>query len=160
MPALNRTNEVRRWLTAHFPPSSLPGNQGNRSPLVSVCIPVYNCERYIGEAIQSVLDQTLADFELIVCDDCSTDGTLKAVEGCRDPRIRIFRNDANIGMWPNWNKAMSHARGKYIKLLCADDVIYSDCLQAQVDVLKILPTIPFPWCFAAATSSTRMESVS
>ena len=81
-------------------PSSLPGNQGNRSPLVSVCIPVYNCERYIGEAIQSVLDQTLADFELIVCDDCSTDGTLKAVEGCRDPRIRIFRNDANIGTWP------------------------------------------------------------
>ena len=105
-------------------------------PLVSVCIPVYNCERYIGEAIESVLNQTLQDFELIVCDNCSTDNTLKVVEGYRDPRIRVFRNERNLGQSANFNKSLSLSRGKYIKLLCSDDIFYPDCLKAQAEVLE------------------------
>ncbi len=105
------------------------------SPLVSVCIPVYNCEKFIGSAIDSVLSQTFRDFELLIVDDCSTDGTSHIVKQYHDPRIRYVVNDANLGLSGNWNKALSLALGSYIKILCDDDVLYPDCLKRQVDIL-------------------------
>ena len=102
---------------------------------VSVCIPVYNCEPYIAECIDSVLKQSLQDFEIIVLDNKSTDGTLSVVGRYSDPRIRVIRNDTNIGMIGNWNKALEAATGKYIKLLSADDFLYPECLKSQSAVL-------------------------
>lgn len=105
-------------------------------PLVSVCIPVFNCQQYVGQAIESVLAQTCANFELILCDNCSTDGTLAVMEGYHDPRIRLFRNDTNIGASANFNKVLSLATGKYIKFLCADDYLYPTCLERQTAILE------------------------
>ena len=117
-------------------PSTPPGKPEDRLPLVSVCIPVYNGVPYIAEAIESVLKQTCQDFEIVVCDNCSTDDTLKVVEGYADPRIRVYRNERNLGASTNYNRVVSLARGKYFKLLCADDIIYPDCLKVQADVLE------------------------
>lgn len=105
-------------------------------PLVSVCIPVYNCEKYIAKAIDSVLTQTYRDIELVVCDNCSTDGTYSILEGCRDPRIRLVRNGSNLGAVPNWNRVTSLVKGKYVKILCADDFLYPECVKSQVEILE------------------------
>lgn len=106
------------------------------SPKLSVCIPVYNGAEFIKETIDSVLSQSFKDFEIVVVDNQSTDTTISIVKSYSDPRIKLFVNDTNIGMIPNWNKAMEHATGKYIKILPADDFIYPGCLEKQVKILE------------------------
>jgi len=103
-------------------------------PRVSVGIPAYNGERFIGTAVESVLAQTWADFELYVIDDASTDGTLGRVRRFSDPRLRIISNETNIGQEGNWNMVLREARGEFIKLLPQDDVLHSDCLRKQVEI--------------------------
>jgi glycosyltransferase involved in cell wall biosynthesis len=106
----------------------------NRStvPLVSVCIPAYNNDAFIGPAIESVLNQTFADFELVVIDDGSTDGTREKIRAFRDPRIRIMENERNLGHEGNWNKALLEARGRFIKILPGDDLLHPRCLERQL----------------------------
>lgn len=104
------------------------------APRVSVCIPAYNGAEFIGEAIRSVLGQSFGDFELVIIDDCSTDGTVEAARAIGDPRIRIAVNPRNLGPRDNWNKALDEARGEFFKLLPQDDFLYSDCLRRQVEV--------------------------
>lgn len=106
------------------------------TPLVSVCIPVYNTERFIAEALHSVLGQTFQDFEVVIVDNASTDSTPEILATFVDPRIRLFRNEQNIGAAGNFNRALSLARGRYTKLLCADDLLYSTCLEKQVAILE------------------------
>lgn len=105
-------------------------------PKLSVCIPVYNGQEFIKETIDSVLQQSFKDFEIVVVDNQSTDNTVSIVKSYSDPRIKLFINDSNIGMIPNWNKAMEHATGKYIKILPADDFIYPGCLEKQVKIME------------------------
>jgi glycosyltransferase involved in cell wall biosynthesis len=105
-------------------------------PVVTVCIPVYNCEQYVGAAIESVLGQTWGDFELVVLDNCSTDRTPQVIRGYDDPRLRIITNDANIGAAGNWNKALAEARGEFLKIVCADDILYPTCLEEQLAPLR------------------------
>ncbi len=107
-------------------------------PQVSICIPSYNNEEFIALTLQSVLGQTFGDFELVVVDDCSTDRTVSIVRTFRDSRFRLLQNPRNLGMSPNWNKALSCARGKYVKLLCGDDLLHPQCLVRQVEVLDKL----------------------
>ena len=104
-------------------------------PKVSVAIPVYNGETYLAEAIGSVLAQSFEDFELVVCDDCSTDSSLKIARSFRDGRIRILQNGRNLGFGGNWNRCLAAARGRYIKILPQDDLLNRDCLGRQADVL-------------------------
>ena len=106
------------------------------TPLVSVCIPVYNCRSYIRQAIDSVLCQTFRDFELVILDNASTDGTLEIIAQYTDARIRLIRNRKNLGLEANWNLALQAARGQYVKLLPADDFLYPDCLKQQVEILE------------------------
>jgi glycosyltransferase involved in cell wall biosynthesis len=103
-------------------------------PLVSVCIPCYNAEKHIAETIASVINQTYQNWEIIVCDNCSTDGTFKILQSYKDPRITILQNESNIGFLANSQKVMSLAKGKYIKWLCADDLITADCIEKQVNI--------------------------
>lgn len=105
-------------------------------PKISVCIPVYNGAEFINIAIDSVLAQSERDFELIVVDNQSTDNTVALVKAYQDPRIKLYINDTNIGMIPNWNKALSYATGTYIKILPADDMLYPNCLALQSAVLE------------------------
>jgi glycosyltransferase involved in cell wall biosynthesis len=101
-------------------------------PLISVCIPAYNNEAFIGAAIESVLNQTFADFELVVVDDRSTDETLERIRAFRDPRIRIVENERNLGHEGNWNKALREGRGRFVKILPGDDLLRPRCLERQL----------------------------
>jgi glycosyltransferase involved in cell wall biosynthesis len=103
---------------------------------ISVCIPVYNGEEFIREAIDSVLAQDYTDFELVIVDNQSNDSSISIIESYNDRRIKLFRNDSNIGMVPNWNRALEHAQGTYIKILPADDLLMPGCLKAQVEILE------------------------
>lgn len=92
-------------------------------PKLSVLMPAYNAEKYIAEAIDSILNQTFKDFEFIIIDDCSTDGTWRIIQeyAKRDNRIVVFKNNQNLGIAGNRNKLISLARGKYIVWQDADD---------------------------------------
>lgn len=102
---------------------------------VSVCIPTYRGESTIGAAIESVLAQSLADFELIVIDDDSPDATRDIVERFSDPRLVYLCNERNLGPQGNWNRCLEVAQGKYFKLLPHDDLLHPQCLERQVAVL-------------------------
>jgi glycosyltransferase involved in cell wall biosynthesis len=119
------------------------------TPLVSVCIPSYCGGPYIGAAIESVLNQTFTDFELIVIDDHSSDDTCEVVARYKDPRLRLVRSDKNIGAEGNWNRCLGEARGVYVKILPQDDLIRSDCLEKQVSVLKTDRASSLSFVFAA-----------
>ena len=98
-------------------------NVKERAPLVSVIMPAYNAERFIEEAINSVVNQTVEDWELIVIDDGSADSTFEIVNtyAQKDPRIRAFINEKNMGVAKTRNRGLDLARGKYVALLDSDD---------------------------------------
>ena len=102
---------------------------------ISVCIPTYLGEATIGAAIESVLAQSLSDFELIVIDDGSPDGTRAIVERFTDRRLVYLRNEHNLGPQGNWNRCLKVAQGKYFKLLPHDDMLHPRCIERQVAVL-------------------------
>jgi glycosyltransferase involved in cell wall biosynthesis len=106
----------------------------NRPPLVSILIPVYNRERYIGRTIESALQQTWPDIEVIVVDNCSTDHTWKIVSELagRDMRIRCFKNSRNIGPVRNWIEAARHATGEFSKILWSDDLMAPGFVETAV----------------------------
>lgn len=105
-------------------------------PLVSVCIPLYNGVLYIRQAVESVLVQTLTDWELIITDDCSTDGSSEIAASFSDTRIRYMPNPERLGAEANWNRCVNAGIGKYRKLLCHDDRLHPECLARQVEVLE------------------------
>lgn len=105
-------------------------------PEVSVVMAVYNGEAYVRDAIQSILDQTLADFELIVVDDGSTDRTGEVLSAFNDSRIKIFRNEHNLGITKTRNRATSEARGNFIAVLDSDDLADRARLSTQLAFLR------------------------
>ena len=111
------------------------------TPIVSVLMTSYNREKYIAEAIESVLASTFEDFELIIVDDCSTDRTVEIARSyeVKDSRIKLFINEENLGDYPNRNKAASYALGKYIKYVDADDMIYPWGLEIIIYNLERFP---------------------
>jgi glycosyltransferase involved in cell wall biosynthesis len=112
-------------------------------PKVSVVIPTFNRSTFLRQAMTSVLAQRYSDFELIVSDNASTDDTPAMVTGWMDGRIRHFRNDRNLGMAPNWNAGMRHARGEYVALLEDDNWWHPEYLARTVDTLDRHPDIAF-----------------
>lgn len=113
-------------------------------PLVSVLITVYNREKYLAAAIESVVAQTFQDFELIIVDDCSQDSSVaiaRRYEGV--PRVKVRVNEQNLGDYPNRNQAASLAAGKYLKYVDADDLIYPRCLERMVQGMESFPGAGF-----------------
>lgn len=102
-----------------------------KTELVSVCIPMYNNENVIERTLQSILNQTYKNIEIIIVDDCSKDQSVEKVKNFDDSRIHLFLNNENLGMSGNWNKCVSLANGKYIKFICADDILEADCLEKE-----------------------------
>lgn len=109
---------------------SNPIRSGN-APLISVGMPAYNAELHIGEAIESILGQSFPDWELIVVNDGSTDGTLERIESFKDPRIKCVSQE-NGGPAVGYNRALAESRGQYFAILNADDVCYPDRLEYQL----------------------------
>ena len=113
----------------------------SEAPLISVCIPVYNGENFIRESIESVLQQTENNFELLVVDNCSIDDTLNIVAGNDDVRIRVFKNNSNLGSIRNFNRCIELAQAKYLVLLPHDDLLIPTALEAFVKPLISDPQI-------------------
>jgi glycosyltransferase involved in cell wall biosynthesis len=112
-----------------------PGGMGLK---VSVIMPAYNASRYIGEAIESILGQSFADFELIIVDDASTDDTWEIVQGyaSKDQRIQAVRNQQNLNIAGSLNRGIGLARGELIARMDADDIAFRDRLERQVSFLR------------------------
>ena len=112
-------------------------------PRISVGLPVYNGEKYLAAAVDSLLSQTFGDFELILSDNASTDGTgdICRMYAAQDSRVRYMRNDVNIGVYRNCNKVVRCSRGEYFKLACADDLCHPDLLERCLAVLEADPTV-------------------
>lgn len=113
-------------------------------PLVSVCVDVYNYADFLPQAIESVLTQTLTDFELIIVDDCSTDDSFAVAQryAMQDARIRVTRNQANMGMVRNRNACLAQAQGKYVKWLHADDFLASnEALERLAGLMESSPAL-------------------
>ncbi len=110
-------------------------------PLVSILMTVYNREKYIDEAIESVINSTYQNWELIISDDQSKDYSVKIAKKyeATDERIKVFINEINLGDYPNRNKAASYAKGKYIKYLDSDDIIYPYGLEVMVSAMEMFP---------------------
>jgi glycosyltransferase involved in cell wall biosynthesis len=112
--------------------------RGADKPKVSILIPVYNRKDYIAECIQSALDQTFTDFEVVVVDNASNDGTWEICEqfARKDTRVRIFQNDRNIGPVRNWLACVEKAQGEFGKILFSDDLLEPDCLERMLQILE------------------------
>jgi glycosyltransferase involved in cell wall biosynthesis len=115
-------------------------------PLVSVCLPVFNGERYLPEAIASILAQHHRNIELIISDDASTDHSWNILLTIRDSRLILRRNGRNIGPEHNWNQVLKAAKGKYVKLFHQDDILDPDCISRQVEALENFPDSVFAFC--------------
>jgi len=114
-------------------------------PTISVLMTAYNREKYIQEAIESVLASSYKDFELVIVDDCSSDKTVEIAKRyeAKDIRVKVFVNEKNLGDYPNRNKAASYGRGKYLKYLDSDDVMRKDCLEKMVSQMELYPECAF-----------------
>jgi hypothetical protein len=104
-------------------------------PRVSVLLPAYNAEPFVAAAVESVLAQTFADWELVAVDDASTDGTLDLLRRFASDRVHIHQNDRNLGMTGNWNRALSVATGELVIKLDADDALKPHAIEALVGAL-------------------------
>ena len=111
----------------------------DQSPLATVITVTYNSAAYVRFAIESVLAQSLQDFELIIGDDASTDDTWGIINSYHDPRIRAYRNEKNLREYPNRNKAIRMARGKYLIFIDGDDVMYPHGLEFMVKMMQAFP---------------------
>ncbi|MBW4648113.1 MAG: glycosyltransferase [Kastovskya adunca ATA6-11-RM4] len=112
-------------------------------PKVSVGIPTYNSQKFLSQAIDSVLNQTFQDFELIISDDASTDETPEIVANyaAKDQRIRYFKNPTRVGLFANFNKCIERSSGEYINVLGQDDVMLPKNIEEKVNILDSYPSV-------------------
>ena len=122
-----------RTFPSHW--SSERTSRSQPAPRVSVCVPLYNKAPYVARTIESVLGQTFADFELIVLDNASTDGSRAVVEGFDDPRLRLEVNSAMVPAPENFNRVVRLSRAPLVKVVNAYDLIHPEALERQVAVL-------------------------
>ncbi len=113
---------------------------------ISVLLPVYNGGEYLKQSVSSVLKQRHTKFELLIVDDCSTDGSREWLQSLNDPRVRLFLNPANKGLFPNLNFLCDQASSPLLKLWAQDDVMYDDCLRHFVDFHLKHPECGYTYC--------------
>lgn len=120
---------------------------GRHPPLVSIVVPSYNHAKYISKAVESALGQDFNNFELLISDDASPDNSWEVISGFSDPRVRLFRQERNLGPVGNLVFLIKEARGKYIALLNSDDAWYRNKLSKQVTMMESQPHLGacFTW---------------
>lgn len=133
-------------------------------PLVSVLTPVYNTEKFLSECIQSVLRQTYRNWEYIIVDNQSTDGSLEIAESYAklDPRIRVIRNERHLPMMENVNQAFRHmsAESKYCKVIHADDWMFPDCMAQMVELAEANPSAGIVGSYRLVESEVQCDGLS
>lgn len=112
-------------------------------PLVTVITITYNSANYVRDAIESVLQQDYSNIEYIIGDDCSTDNTWEIIQEYHDPRINAYRNEINLREYPNRNKALSLATGKYLIYVDGDDLVFQHGIRQFVEQLERFPQAAF-----------------
>lgn len=113
----------------------------NKNPKITVLLPVYNCELYIKEAVDSILCQTFDDFELLIIDDASTDKTIHIIKTYSDERIKLIEKTINKGLTDSLNLGIQLAQGKYIARMDGDDVSVKIRFEKQVAFLELNPDV-------------------
>lgn len=115
------------------------------NPLFTVAVVTYNSSRWIDKTIKSILSQTFGDFEILICDDCSTDNTREIIAAFTDERIRVVYNPENIKEYNNRNKALKLAAGRYIIYIDGDDIFYKDSLAKFKSYIDYFPQAGGIW---------------
>lgn len=110
-------------------------------PLITVCIAAFNVELYIEECLDSVLNQSYLNLEILITDDCSTDGTLNLIKTYTDPRIRLISNDFNLGSNSSIANMYSKAKGELLCSVDADDRLDIECIWKCFEALQVQPTV-------------------
>ena len=105
-------------------------------PKISVVMPAYNAEKYIGESIDSILNQTYGDFEFIIINDGSRDSTKEIILSYSDNRIVYLENEINSGIVVTLNKGLKYATGEYIARMDADDIAVAERLEKQIEFME------------------------
>lgn len=107
-----------------------------QAPLVSILLPVYNAEKYLARTLESLLNQRFRDFEIVAMDDGSTDRSMEVLRSFPDPRIRVERNERNLGLIATLNRGVSLCRGEFIARMDADDIADPARLEKQVQYMR------------------------
>ena len=117
----------------------------NKQPLVSVLMTAYNRQEFIASAIESVLNATYKNVELVISDDASTDATVAIANqyASKDQRIKVFVHEKNIGDYPNRNRAAEYATGFYLMHVDSDDIIFEKSIQQCVELMQQYPDVQF-----------------
>lgn len=118
----------------------------NHSPLVSVCIPTYNRRDLLELTLETIAKQTFRDFELIVCDDCSTDNTFEFLTSLNWPNLRVLRNPANLNLPGTMKRLFQEARGKYVGMQHDHDLYHAGFLASMVELMEQNPAAGFGCC--------------
>jgi glycosyltransferase involved in cell wall biosynthesis len=128
-------------------------------PRVTVLMPVFNGEKYLGQAIESILGQTFGDFEFLIVDDGSTDRSLEICRSYADPRIRLERNGANLGLITTLNRGIERAGGEFIARMDGDDISFPERLERQVRFLDENPGVGLCGTWYEKAFPDRTETV-
>jgi len=112
---------------------------------ISIILPVYNGMRYLKDSVNSVISQSMANWELLILDDCSTDGSWEFLQSLQDNRVKLFQNETNKGLFYNLNFLIGQSSSSLIKIWAQDDIMYSHCLSEFVHFHKIHPEIGFSY---------------
>ncbi len=115
---------------------------------VSVCLPVFNGQEFLQEALNSILNQTISDIEVIVTDDCSSDASAEIVRAIaeQDKRVKYWRNETQLGLFANYNQSFDHAQGRYIKPMAQDDILMPDVLEKFLEQFQRNPELSLVSC--------------
>jgi glycosyltransferase involved in cell wall biosynthesis len=119
--------------------------EANNKPLFTIATITYNASKWVKQAVDSILASSFIDFELIIADDCSTDDTWKIIESFKDKRIQSWRNETNIGEYPNRNKVLQSAKGNYILFVDGDDILYKQTLRNLSEYVFEYPEAASIW---------------
>jgi glycosyltransferase involved in cell wall biosynthesis len=131
----------------------------SNSPAISVIMPVYNTAQYLREAIDSILNQSFTDFEFIIIDDASTDGSKEIIKSYSDKRIILIENEINKGYVFGLNYAISIAKGEYVARMDSDDISIITRLQEQILFLKENPSIKLCGSYYEVINSKKVVSM-
>jgi glycosyltransferase involved in cell wall biosynthesis len=123
-------------------------------PLVSIGTLSYNSAAFIRETIDSVLSQTYANWEYVICDDCSADYTVSIIKSYNDPRIKLVINEKNLGYYENGSRLRRRLNGDFVKILDHDDVLYAGCIERQTNILLNMADVSMVTCDADFINAT------
>lgn len=132
----------------------------DKEPFLTIAIPTFNSAHFLPDAIGSIMRQGLDDFDILIVDNASNDNTEDLIRSLQNRHIRYMRNLTNVGAQENGNRCLANSRGRYVKFLCADDVLLDGVLEKQLNILDDHPEVVLVTCGYLATDSNLRKQES